>query len=227
MWIENPDNHAILYSEELAVAFKKRKEEQVLEFAIPVFPPLPEYFTLRVCNDHWIGSDVEVYLPLAGLKMPKDKKQQTPLLDLDPLPVAALHNRAYQSFYRFSHFNAVQTQVFFKSFHTDDNMLVCAPTGGFRAGMRRRLGKDGGGGAGGDAAAGGAQGREGGVHRSAEVAGAREAAGLEGQVRGPHAPPRDRADGRLGAGAGAAAARGHHRDDAGEVGRRESHVGAP
>ena len=61
--------------------------------------------------------------------MPNDKKQQTPLLDLDPLPVTALHNRGYESFYRFSHFNAVQTQVFFKSYHTDDNMLVCAPTG--------------------------------------------------------------------------------------------------
>lgn len=73
MWIENPDNHAILYSEELAVAFKKRKEEQVLEFAIPVFPPLPEYFTLRVCNDHWIGSDVEVYLPA---RRPEDAEGQ-------------------------------------------------------------------------------------------------------------------------------------------------------
>lgn len=86
-------------------------------------------YVLRVCNDHWIGSDVEVYLPLVGLRMPSDKKQQTPLLDLDPLPVHALHNRGYESFYRFSHFNAVQTQIFFKCFHTDENMLVCAPTG--------------------------------------------------------------------------------------------------
>ena len=129
VWIENPDNHSILYSEELSIPYKKRNDEQCLEFAIPVFPPLPDYFTLRVCSDHWIGSDVEVYLPLAGLRMPNDKKKQTPLLDLDPLPVTVLHNRGYQSFYHFTHFNAVQSQVFFKSFHTDDNMLVCAPTG--------------------------------------------------------------------------------------------------
>lgn len=33
------------------------------------------------------------------------------LLDLDPLPVSALDNPAFQGLYRFSHFNAIQTQV--------------------------------------------------------------------------------------------------------------------
>lgn len=129
VWIENSDSHVILYSEQLQIPYKKRFEEQTLEFAIPVFPPFPEFYTLRVSSDHWIGADVVVYLPLRGLKMPRDMKQQTPLLDLDPLPVTALKNRGYQSFYRFTHFNAVQTQVFFKTYHTDDNILLCAPTG--------------------------------------------------------------------------------------------------
>lgn len=129
MWIENSDSHVILYSEEFQIQYKKRNEEQRLEFAIPVFPPFPEYYTLRVSSDHWLGADVITYLPLRGLRMPRDSKQQTPLLDLDPLPVTALQNKGYQSFYRFTHFNAVQTQVFFKSYHTDDNILMCAPTG--------------------------------------------------------------------------------------------------
>jgi hypothetical protein len=33
------------------------------------------------------------------------------LLDLDPLPVTALGNPLFQSLYRFSHFNPIQTQV--------------------------------------------------------------------------------------------------------------------
>lgn len=119
MWIENSDSHVILYSEEFQIQYKKRNEEQCLEFAIPVFPPFPEYYTLRVSSDHWLGADVITYLPLRGLRMPRDGKQQTPLLDLDPLPVTALQNKGCQSFYRFTHFNAVQTQVFFKSYHTD------------------------------------------------------------------------------------------------------------
>ena len=119
----------ILYSEELQIPYKKRNDEQTLEFAIPVFPPFPEFYTLRVCSDHWLGSDVEVYLPLRGLRMPHDSKKQTPLLDLDPLPISVLKNRGYQRLYNFTHFNAVQTQVFFMSYHTDENLLICAPTG--------------------------------------------------------------------------------------------------
>lgn len=66
VWIENPDSHVILYSEEFQMQYKKRFEEQRLEFAIPVFPPFPEYYTLRVSSDHWLGADVVTYLPLRG-----------------------------------------------------------------------------------------------------------------------------------------------------------------
>lgn len=37
----------------------------------------------------------------------------TELLDLKPLPVSSLGNEAYENLYRFSHFNPIQTQVFF------------------------------------------------------------------------------------------------------------------
>jgi len=53
----------------------------------------------------------------------------TDLLDLQPLPVAALNNTGFQSLYPFTHFNPIQTQVFHVAYHTDTNMLVGAPTG--------------------------------------------------------------------------------------------------
>ena len=37
----------------------------------------------------------------------------TELLDLKPLPLSALGNKTYKDFYRFSHFNPIQTQVNF------------------------------------------------------------------------------------------------------------------
>jgi len=43
--------------------------------------------------------------------------------------VTALKNDLWQSLYKFKHFNAVQTQIFFCLFHTDENALVGAPTG--------------------------------------------------------------------------------------------------
>lgn len=51
------------------------------------------------------------------------------LLDLQPLPVTALGNREYESLYKFTHFNPIQTQIFHTLYHTDTNVLLGAPTG--------------------------------------------------------------------------------------------------
>lgn len=51
------------------------------------------------------------------------------LLDLQPLPVTALGNREFESLYKFTHFNPIQTQIFHTLYHTDTNVLLGAPTG--------------------------------------------------------------------------------------------------
>ncbi|XP_022736597.1 DExH-box ATP-dependent RNA helicase DExH14 isoform X2 [Durio zibethinus] len=53
----------------------------------------------------------------------------TELLDLKPLPVTSLGNSTYESLYSFSHFNPIQTQIFHVLCHTDNNVLLGAPTG--------------------------------------------------------------------------------------------------
>lgn len=80
----------------------------------------------------------------------------TELLDLKPLPLTALGNPTYEALYKFSHFNPIQTQVcvvllinaswlitihcmlkfghllrqaFHILYHTDNNVLLGAPTG--------------------------------------------------------------------------------------------------
>lgn len=51
------------------------------------------------------------------------------LLDLQPLPVTALGNFEFESLYKFTHFNPIQTQIFHTLYHTDTNVLLGAPTG--------------------------------------------------------------------------------------------------
>lgn len=51
------------------------------------------------------------------------------LLELQPLPLSALKNQGYQSLYKFTHFNPIQTQIFHCLYHTDNNVLLGAPTG--------------------------------------------------------------------------------------------------
>lgn len=53
------------------------------------------------------------------------------MLTLQPLPVSALKKEKYEELYagKFSHFNPIQTQVFFCLYNTDNNVLIGAPTG--------------------------------------------------------------------------------------------------
>ena len=46
-----------------------------------------------------------------GLILPERHPPHTTLLDLDPLPLSALDCPEYESLYKFSHFNPIQTQV--------------------------------------------------------------------------------------------------------------------
>lgn len=43
--------------------------------------------------------------------------------------MAALGNHQFESLYKFTHFNPIQTQIFHTLYHTDTNVLLGAPTG--------------------------------------------------------------------------------------------------
>ncbi|GJZ02296.1 DExH-box ATP-dependent RNA helicase DExH14 [Tanacetum coccineum] len=64
-----------------------------------------------------------------NLALPESHTTHTELLDLKPLPVTALGNKAYEELYRFSHFNPIQTQAFHILYHKQNNILLGAPTG--------------------------------------------------------------------------------------------------
>lgn len=43
--------------------------------------------------------------------------------------MTALGNQQFESLYKFTHFNPIQTQIFHTLYHTDTNVLLGAPTG--------------------------------------------------------------------------------------------------
>ncbi|KAG2102868.1 P-loop containing nucleoside triphosphate hydrolase protein, partial [Suillus discolor] len=55
----------------------------------------------------------------------------TPLLELQPLPLSALHNKEFKSIYSstIQTFNKIQTQVFQALYTSDENVFIGAPTG--------------------------------------------------------------------------------------------------
>jgi activating signal cointegrator complex subunit 3 len=98
-------------------------------FTIPIFEPLPSQYIVRVISDKWIGVEFSHSISFKHLILPDQHPPHTELLDLDPLPVTALANPAYESLYKFSHFNPIQTQIFHCYYHTNNNSLLGAPTG--------------------------------------------------------------------------------------------------
>lgn len=107
----------------------KEKESQDLVFAIPIFDPLPPQYIVRVTSDRWLCAQSSVAISFKHLILPEIHPPHTKLLNLQPLPVSALKNSAYEQLFKFQYFNPVQTQVFHTLYHTDTNVLLGAPTG--------------------------------------------------------------------------------------------------
>lgn len=68
-------------------------------------------------------------LDIEHIKLPESFSSHTQLLELQPLEVGVLNNPVYESLYKFSHFNPIQTQIFHCLYNTDNNVLLGAPTG--------------------------------------------------------------------------------------------------
>ncbi|XP_076242802.1 activating signal cointegrator 1 complex subunit obelus isoform X1 [Calliopsis andreniformis] len=131
IWIEDPNSNFI-YHHEYFVMTKKMvcsNLEQELVMTIPLCEPLPAQYILRATSDHWLGCEFMLPLTFKNLILPEIYPPHTDLLELQPLPVKVLKEPRYERLYKFSHFNPIQTQIFHCLYHTDNNVLLGAPTG--------------------------------------------------------------------------------------------------
>ncbi|XP_056289492.1 activating signal cointegrator 1 complex subunit 3 [Pseudoliparis swirei] len=131
LWVEDPINDHIYHSEHFLLQKKQvvTGEPQHIVFTIPIFEPLPSQYYIKVVSDRWLGAEAICIINFQNLILPERHPPHTELLDLQPLPVTALCNREYESLYKFTHFNPIQTQIFHTLYHSDTNVLLGAPTG--------------------------------------------------------------------------------------------------
>ncbi|KAG7264891.1 hypothetical protein CRUP_007330 [Coryphaenoides rupestris] len=132
--VEDVDSEVILHHEYFLLKAKYAQDEHLVTFFVPVFEPLPPQYFIRVASDRWLcKSPCETQLPVSfrHLILPEKYPPPTELLDLQPLPVTALRNSAFETLYqnKFPFFNPIQTQVFNAVYNSDDNVFVGAPTG--------------------------------------------------------------------------------------------------
>uniref|UniRef100_A0A3Q3K309 Activating signal cointegrator 1 complex subunit 3 n=1 Tax=Monopterus albus TaxID=43700 RepID=A0A3Q3K309_MONAL len=131
LWVEDPISDHIYHSEYFLLQKKQvvTREPQHIVFTIPIFEPLPSQYYIRAVSDRWLGAETVCIINFQNLILPERHPPHTELLDLQPLPVTVLGCREYESLYKFTHFNPIQTQIFHTLYHTDTNILLGAPTG--------------------------------------------------------------------------------------------------
>ncbi|GAV70037.1 DEAD domain-containing protein/Helicase_C domain-containing protein/Sec63 domain-containing protein [Cephalotus follicularis] len=128
--VEDSENDHIYHSELFTLTKRMTiGEPQKLSFTVPIFEPHPPQYYIRAVSDSWLQSEAFYTISFQNLLLPEAQTSHTELLDLKPLPVTALGNNAYEVLYNFSHFNPIQTQAFHVLYHTDNNVLLGAPTG--------------------------------------------------------------------------------------------------
>ncbi|KAH7850882.1 hypothetical protein Vadar_004154 [Vaccinium darrowii] len=128
--VEDSENDHIYHSELFTLTKRMaRAEPQKLSFSVPIFEPHPPQYYIRAVSDSWLHAEALYTISFHNLQLPEGRTSHTELLDLKPLPVTALGNKTYEALYKFSHFNPIQTQSFHVLYHTDENILLGAPTG--------------------------------------------------------------------------------------------------
>lgn len=110
--MEDVDSEVILHHEYFLLKKRYAEDEHVVSFFVPVFEPLPPQYFIRIVSDSWIASETVLPVSFRHLILPEKFSPPTELLDLQPLPVSALRNPAFEALYqdRFPYFNPIQTQ---------------------------------------------------------------------------------------------------------------------
>ncbi|KAI4303767.1 hypothetical protein MLD38_039362 [Melastoma candidum] len=128
--VEDSENDHIYHSELFTLTKRMANgDPQKLSFTVPIFEPHPPQYYIRAVSDSWLQAEAFYTISFSKLALPEAQTTHTELLDLKPLPTSSLGNPTYESLYKFSHFNPIQTQAFHILYHTDTNVLLGAPTG--------------------------------------------------------------------------------------------------
>ncbi|CAG9769327.1 unnamed protein product [Ceutorhynchus assimilis] len=131
-WVEDPRHDAVYHIESFVITKKNCQDADNtvdLVFTVPLTKPLSFEYYVRVVNSQFMHSHETGVIDLENMiQFPKDSYQTT-ILDLYPLPKNVLKNKSFEELYSFTHFNAVQSQVFHSCYHTDTPIILGAPTG--------------------------------------------------------------------------------------------------
>lgn len=128
--VEDVDGEILLYHDQVVIRERYKEDDHTVTFTVPMLEPTPPNYFVSVVSDRWMHSETRLPISFKNFILPEKFPPPTPLLDLQPLPVQALHIKEFEKIYSdVTSFNKIQTQVFQALYTANDNVLVAAPTG--------------------------------------------------------------------------------------------------
>ena len=145
LWIEDKEENRIYFSQKIVLAKRQVQSLQTeteertgskgyleYSFTVAVFDPPSSHYYARIESDRWHtqgGATAE--LRLANISLPDDVYTSNNLMDLRPLSVKTILSKKEASIFSDSvqQLTPLQTQAFHLARHTDENILLAAPSG--------------------------------------------------------------------------------------------------
>lgn len=101
--MEDQDGEVILHHEQFFLKMQNALPENTVDhtvtFTVPIADPLPPQYFVRVVSDRWLGCEACIPVTFRHLLLPEKFHPPTELLDLQPLPISALRNSAFEAQY--------------------------------------------------------------------------------------------------------------------------------
>lgn len=129
--VEDVDGEIVLFHDNFVLRQRYAEDEHNVTLTVPMFEPVPPNYYISVISERWLHAETRLPISFKHLILPAKFPPPTALLDLQALPLSALHNKEYENIYSsgIKNFNKIQTQVFQALYTTDDNVFIGAPTG--------------------------------------------------------------------------------------------------
>ncbi|TFK49242.1 putative RNA helicase [Heliocybe sulcata] len=129
--VEDVDGEIVLFHDTFQLRQRYAEDEHNVTITVPMFEPVPPNYYISVISDRWLHAETRLPISFKHLILPEKFPPPTSLLDLQPLPLSALHNKEFENIYAstIQMFNKIQTQVFQALYTSDENIFIGAPTG--------------------------------------------------------------------------------------------------
>jgi pre-mRNA-splicing helicase BRR2 len=129
--VEDVDGKIILFHDSFVLRQKYAEDKHNVTLTVPLSEPVPPNYYISIISDRWLHAETRLPISFKHLILPEKFPASTPLLDLQPPPLSALHNKEFETIYSSTirTFNKIQMQVFQALYTSDENIFIGAPTG--------------------------------------------------------------------------------------------------